>query len=471
MIIDGKKIISKKVFNVINPFTKTIVGKAIDASHKHIRQAVEKSYNFQCLLSSKERSKILSKTRNQLRRKKKYYAKIITSESGLSFKDSIYEIDRVINCANYSIKACKIIDRDITSDFVFDKRNQPKLKVITEPLDLVVAITPFNHPMNLVAHKIFPAIVAGTSVVLKPSEKTPLSAVKLVKILHNNGMPPNMVNVVTGKNGKNVLNKILSYSKLDLLTVTGGLKAGLDIKKSLVKKGHSLKKYIPELGGCSSLIVCSDADLVKAAKIILNGCFKNSGQRCTSIRRVIVDKEIVDKLIHILLRKVNKIKYGNPFQRNIDLGTVIDEEAAIKIQKKIKSAIKNGAKLLYGNIRKGALLSPTILDKVKVDMDLVATETFGPVCPIIRSNNFGEALKIAKKTGYMLAGAIVTNDKSKAEKACKYLKVGQFSFNGPPGYRTEVAPFGGFGNSGNGEKEGILLAAKSMRRIRTFYKH
>ena len=169
MIIDGKKIISKKVFNVVNPFTKTIVGKAIDASYKHIRQAVEKSYNFQCLLSSKERSKILIKTRNQLKKNKKYFAKIITSESGLSFKDSIYEIDRVINCANYSIKACKIIDKDITSNFVFDKKNQPKLKVITEPLDLIVAITPFNHPMNLVAHKIFPAIVAGTSVVLKPS--------------------------------------------------------------------------------------------------------------------------------------------------------------------------------------------------------------------------------------------------------------------------------------------------------------
>ena len=471
MVNNDKKISSSNVFNIVNPFTKTTVGKVINSSAEHIRHVLEKSYNFRCSLSPVERSNIFTGTINQLNKNKKYFAKLITSESGISLKDSFYEIERVINCAKYSAKVCKIIERDITNDFIFNKKEKPKLKVITEPLDLVIAITPFNHPMNMVAHKIFPGIVAGTSIVLKPSEKAPLSAIKLVEVLLENGMPANMVNVVTGKNGKNTVAKLLSFSKLDMVTFTGGLAAGLDIRKTLIEKGHSLKKYVPELGGCSSLIICSDADLSRAVKIILNGCFKNSGQRCTSIRRVIVEQNIVDNLIDELLKKVKEIKYGNPFQEDTDIGTVIDEEAAIKIQKRINSAIKDGAKLLYGNKRKGALLSPTVLDDVKVTMDLVAKETFGPICPIIRSKNFDESLDIAKNTNYRLAGAIVTRDKSKAEEASQYLKVGQFSFNGPPSYRTETAPFGGFGDSGIGEKEGILLASNGMRRTRTFYKH
>ncbi len=471
MIIDGKLKVSKNNVSIINPYSNKIVGKVANANENDIFEALKFSYNTKCRLTELEKIKILENTADYINKNKYDFAMTITNETGLCLKDSIYEVDRVISCANYAAKCCTVINRDLTEDFIFDELIKPKLKVITEPLNLVVAVTPFNHPMNQVAHKIFPALIAGASMVLKPSEKTPLSAIMLVRALMLNGLPNNMINVITGKSGKNIMEKIISFPNIDMITFTGGVNAGFEIKKNMVKNNHILTKYVPELGGSSALIICEDADLNNAIKVIINGCFKNSGQRCTSIRRVLLDKNINNNFLEKLISEVKKIKYGDPFDKNNDMGTLIDKDAASEIKNRVDSAIFDGAKLLYGNKKDGALYSPTILDNVNQKMELVSKETFGPVCPIIRTNNFEEALKIAKDTRYKLAGGIMTSDSDKATVASEFLKVGQFSFNGPPSYRTEVAPFGGFGDSGNGEKEGILLAAKGMQKIRTFYKH
>jgi aldehyde dehydrogenase (NAD+) len=471
MIIDGITISGKNTFDIFNPFNGDRIGSVADASDDNIYDALQKSYDFQCELSAIERSDILLKTAGYLKEHKYELAKLITSESGLCLKDTVYEVDRVISCARYSAKVCAIVEKDTTKDFILDEMNKkPTLKVVTESLDLVIAITPFNHPMNQVAHKIFPAIASGTSVVLKPSGKTPLSAIKLVEILIKNNLPPNMINVITSSNADKFLNTSLSFTGVDMLTFTGGLHAGLKIKETMFKHGHALKRYVSELGGCSSLIICSDANLDMATDIVINGCFKNSGQRCTAIRRVVVDQNIADRFVEKLLEGVKSITFGNPFN-NVDMGTVIDVDSAKKIEERINSAIASGAKLLHGGKRIGALLSPTVLDNVDLSMDIVALETFGPVCSIIRVDNFEKSLEIAKQTNYKLAGAIVTPDKEKSTRASLELKVGQFNINGIPGYRTEAAPFGGFGDSGNGEKEGVVLAAHGMRRIRTIYEH
>ncbi|NOG59080.1 MAG: aldehyde dehydrogenase family protein [Proteobacteria bacterium] len=459
------------MFDIVNPYNGDIVGKAVDASNSDIQGALEKSYDYQCELSATERANILLKTANYFEKHILELAKLITLETGLCLKDTKYEIGRVVNCARYSAKVCHLVERDTTANYLLDEENKPKLNVINEPMDLIVGITPFNHPMNQVAHKVFPSIASGASMVLKPSEKTPLSAIKLVEILIEHGLPDNMVNVITGKDANLTVKNILLFSDMDMLTFTGGLSAGLIIQKEMIKHGHALKRYVPELGGCSSLIICSDADLDLAVKIIMNGCFKNSGQRCTSIRRVIIEQKVAEEFIDKLMTQVASISYGNPNDEQTDMGTVINEESAKKIENRINLAITKGAKLLYGGKRQGALLSPTVLDHVDVSMELVAMETFGPVCPIIRATDYSEALLFAKQTNYRLAGAIITADKNKAMTASKELKVGQFSINGPPSYRTEAAPFGGFGDSGNGEKEGVILAAHGMRRIRTTYEH
>lgn len=470
MIINGKRIHSEYCFAVKNPYTNQVIEDVVDGSSKNIKLAINETFKFKCSLSINEKKQILGKTAIYLKDNIDKISNIITSETGLSLKDSIYEVGRVINCAKFSIKVCEEVNKDITNNFIFDE-NDPELTVIKEPLDLVLAITPFNHPMNQVAHKIFPAIIAGSSVILKPSEKTPLSAMALVEILIKCGLPNNMINVVTAKSGTKVLSEILKHKKIDMVTFTGGYSAGIDIKNSLINNDMHLVKYVPELGGSSALIISEDADISKAVEITINGCFKNSGQRCTSIRRIILENKIADDFIKLLLKKVQNIKYGNPVSKDTDMGTVIDEDSAIKIQNRIILAISNGATLIFGNERTGALLSPTILDNVTVEMDIIKKETFGPVCSIIRSDNFEESIKLAGNTEYHLAGGIVTNDEEKAKMASQSLKVGQFSINGAPSYRTEVAPFGGFGKSGNGEKEGILLAASGMLKIRTVYMH
>ena len=182
-------------------------------------------------------------------------------------------------------------------------------------------------------------------------------------------------------------------------------------------------------------------------------------------------KNIADEFIKKFVANTEKIKYGDPYDLGTDMGTVINEEAATRIQDRVKKAIQDGAKLLYGNKREGALYSPTILDNVSVSSELVDCETFGPVAPIIRARDLDEALQIAKNTKYALAGAIATKSRDTAKRVADALIVGQFSWNGIPGYRTEAAPFGGFKHSGNGEKEGIVLATRAMRKIRTFYEH
>lgn len=458
-------------FNVLNPFNDDLVGSVENMARSKIHEVLSDSLNYQCNLSAEERSEILLKTAENMKKNTKSLARLISLESGLSFQDTVYEVGRVINCAKYSAKVCSIVEKDLTSEYVLDEVNIPQLTVVSEPLDLIVGITPFNHPMNQVAHKIFPAIAAGASIVIKPSEKTPLSALKLSEILLECGLPQHMVSVVTGADPQGILDDILSFSELDMITFTGGLKAGLAIQQRMMDFKHGLKRYVPELGGCSSLIVCDDAEIDIAVDLALKGCFKNSGQRCTAVRRVVVDNKVAENFIDKLMTSVKKLNFGDPLNRLTDMGTVVDETAASSIKKRIDNAISNGAKLLYGGEQAGALLSPTILDNVNLNMDLVSNETFGPVCPIIRANGFDDALRIAKNTNYRLACGIVTRDTKKAIKASNELKVGQFNFNGPPGYRTEAAPFGGFRDSGNGEKEGIICAARGMRRIRTFYKH
>jgi len=472
MIIDGKKIITRRTFSIQNPFTGKRVGAASDASERHIDEALRLSYETKPRLNARERATILLNISKKLKSAKKMLARIITDESGLSIKDTMHEIDRVISCARYASKVAMAIEKDTTPDYLFNGAiKKPRLRVLTDPLDLVVAITPFNHPMNQVAHKVFPAIAAGACVVLKPSEKTPLSAVLLGEILLKSGLQKNMLNVITGIQAQKIVKKMVTNTLVDMVTFTGGLQAGLYIARAMTNSENALKKYVPELGGCSSLIINKDADLVLASKIAVKGCFGNSGQRCTAIRRIIAVKGIADKFVELLIKNTERLKYGNPYDETVDVGTVISKDAARSIEKRVNKAIKDGAKLLLGNRRLGALYSPTVLDHVNIESELVMEETFGPVAPIIRVKDLSEAIRMADMTQYALAGAIITKDKKAAELVQERLKVGQFSWNGIPGYRTEAAPFGGFRNSGNSEKEGVVLAARGMRRIRTVYEH
>lgn len=460
----------EKTFGIKNPYNNEIVGRVPDAGREDVISAMRLSYSREKNLAPDQRAEILENAAKAVKSSQQEIARIITSESGLCLKDTLYEVNRVHNVLNLGAGAIPKIEEDRTSRFTEGENKNPELKVISEPLDLVLGITPFNHPMNQVAHKIVPAVMAGTAIVLKPAEKTPLSAIKLLQILLECGLPKGYVNVVTSSNPRQFLDDALSTHLAQLVTFTGGMEVGKYIARRLAETGNELVKYVSELGDSAAFTVLEDADIRLAAERAMNA-YANSGQRCTSIKRILLHNKVADEFIEQFLGLTEKIRYGDPFDPSTDMGTVINEDAAKLIESRVNMAIKDGAKLLYGNKREGALYSPTLLDDVNPRSELVARETFGPVAPITRIGSIKEAISIINSVNYKLAGAVMTKKRENAELIANSIKVGQFNWNHNPGYRTEQAPFGGFGDSGNGEKEGVIMAAEGMRRVRTFYSH
>ena len=472
MLIHNCRQTADKMFDVLNPFTNEVVDVVPSLSPMQINDALESSYCNKNRLSGYQRSIILSKAAKLLEEQKYNVAKLITSESGLCIKHAMYEIDRAINCLHFSVKQAECIDDiDVTKQFVSNASSQsPELTVISEPWDLAVGITPFNHPLNMVVHKVAPAIAAGTSIVIKPSEKTPLTAIKFGEILIESGLPENMLNIVTGVPAKAIVDQLVTYPGLDLVSFTGSVDIGKYIAETMANNDNQLKKYMPELGGNANFVVMEDCDLDLAANIAL-GAYANSGQRCTAIRRILLQDSVAEQFIDKFVELASNVKYGDPMDPSVDMGTVISQDQAILIEKRVNQAVAEGASILLGNIRDGALLSPTVVDRVCSTSSLVAKETFGPVASIMRIKDLDEAIQLIRQSPFRLAGAIATTDINIANQLHNAISVGQFSLNGPPGYRTEEAPFGGFGDSGNGEKEGVVMMTRAMRRLRTFYNH
>ena len=448
------------------------VGKILLRTENEINNLINTTYDFKYDINYNQRALILEKCSEHYRLNIEKEAKIICDESGICIKQAIYEVNRTINALNFSkLFAKKLSTEELSNNYIFKyDKNKPKLDVFREPYDLALAITPFNHPLNQVIHKVAPAVVAGTPIIVKPSEKTPLSAYRLREILLKSGLPKNALTVLNGTNLEKTVNQLITSKKFDVISFTGSVKVGEIIEKLMIDSGNYLKKYVPELGGNAAFVVDKDSDLNLASDIALSA-FDNSGQRCTSIKRILVFNEVAEKFNEKFVEKTKKINYGNPYDPKNDLGSLIDADSAKLIKHRVDDAISKGAKLLFGNIVDGALYSPTILDHVKFDMPLVSNETFGPIAPVIRVDSIEECISIVNSSDFGLAGAICSNSYETAKHYFDNILVGQFSWNGAPGYRTENAPFGGFGCSGNGEKEGIIHATKGLTRLRTFYKH
>ena len=458
------------ILKIKNPYNGQLILSIKEDDFISINKKINSILKPKNKISNFRKINIFKKLKKKFLKERKKILNIITSEVGVSLKDSNYEFKRCIKCIELSIKILKRKNY-INKTLLMTSNKNVRTEILETPLKFIFAITPFNLPFVLSAHKIFPAIISGSSIILKPSEKTPLSSIYLIDSLKKCGLPNKMVNYIISRNPKKIVNYILLKKDLDMISFTGSSNIGIKIKNKMIKFNHQLKKFVPELGGCSSLIICEDSNINRAVDIVIDGCFKYSGQRCTSIRRVIVANKIAKKFINNLLTKVKKLKFGNPFNLKTDIGPVIDSTVYKNARKRINKSLKDGAKLLYGSFVTNNVLSPIVLDNVKINMEIVAKETFGPICSIIRSKNLNEAIKFANTTNYKMAGAIVTKSTSKAIKAYSKIEVGQFSVNGPPGFRLEEVPFGGFGDSGNGEKEGLILASKSMQRIRVLYKH
>ncbi|UVA80101.1 phosphonoacetaldehyde dehydrogenase [Pandoraea commovens] len=461
--IGGEKVTRERIIEVFNPYSGDLVGTVPKASLDDVRRAFSIAKQYRSTLTRFERANILEKAAALLRARTAEAAAIITMESGLCKKDAVYEIGRVADVLGFAAgEALKDDGQAFSCDLT---PHGKKRRVVTqrEPLlGAIAAITPFNHPMNQVAHKVAPSIATNNRMVLKPSEKVPLSAYYLADTLYEAGLPPEMLQVITG-DPMEIADELITNENIDMITFTGGVSIGKYIAS---KAGY--RRIVLELGGNDPLIVMEDADLERATDLAVQGSYKNSGQRCTAVKRMLVHKDIVAQFTELVVEKTRAWKYGDPADGGNDMGTVIDEAAARLFESRVNEAVSQGARLLVGNKREGALYSPTVIDRVDPKMTVVREETFGPVSPIITFGSIDEAIAISNGTAFGLSSGVCTNRLDYVTRFTNELQVGTVNVWEVPGYRIELTPFGGIKDSGLGYKEGVQEAMKSFTNTKTF---
>jgi len=461
--IGGARIATGRSREVVNPYSGAVVGSVAQAALADVRGAIELARAFRSRLTRYERYRICYQTAEALRARTEELADLITAESGLCKKDSVYEVGRACDVFIFAGNAALQDDGQVFSCDLTAHGKRRKVYTLREPLlGVIAAITPFNHPLNQVAHKVAPSIATNNRMVLKPSEKTPLSALRLADILYEAGLPPEMFSVLTGE-PREIADEMLTHADVDLITFTGGVAVGKYIAAKAL-----YKRQVLELGGNDPLIVMEDADLEEAATLAAAGSYKNSGQRCTAVKRMLVQESVAERFTELLLERTRALRYGDPMDPTTDMGTLIDEAAARCCEERVNAAVAQGARLRYGNLRAGALYSPTVLDRVAPQMTLVREETFGPVSPVITFGTLEDAIRIANSTAYGLSSAVCTNRLDYITRCVSELNVGSVNVREVPGYRLELTPFGGIKDSGLGYKEGVQEAMKSFTNLKTY---
>lgn len=461
--IGGEKVHRDRTIDVCYPWTGEVIATVPMATVQDVRRAFAIARQYKPTLTRYERYRILMRAGEIIASRRQPLARLITLESGLCLKDSMYEVGRACDVLLFAANQALVDDAQVYSCDLTNHGKSRKVYTLREPLQGVIsAITPFNHPLNQVIHKVAPSVATNNRMVLKPTGKTPLAAFALADILYEAGLPPEMLQVITGA-PKEIADELLTHEHIDLVTFTGGVPIGKTIAAKAV-----YKRTVLELGGNDPLIVMDDADPEKAAELAASGSYKNSGQRCTAVKRILVQQKIAGAFTEALLAKTRAWSYGDPLDASVDMGTVIDEAAARRFESLVNDAVGAGARLLHGNQRRGASYSPTLLDRVDSTMPLVKYETFGPVSPIISFKTREEAAHLANGTGYALSSGLCTNRLDDITWFVKELVMGSVNVWEVPGYRLELTPFGGIKDSGLGYKEGVQEAMKSFTNIKTY---
>jgi aldehyde dehydrogenase (NAD+) len=461
-LIGGEEVFGSETFPVHYPFTGEVVGHAPLLDRAAVERALDMAGRSQPGLSRFERARVLERVAERIVEDADVLARLITWESGLCLKDTRYEVRRAVDVFRFAAMEALRDDGAVFACDTSANGRDRRAYTVREPVKLVAAITPFNHPLNQVAHKVAPAIAAGSPMVLKPSEKTPLAALWLGRAIHGAGWPKDALAIVTGSR-EEILDAMLAHTDVEVVSFTGGVATG-----KAIANGLGYRRAILELGGNDPLIVLPDADLDLAAQLAVSGATKNSGQRCTAVKRVIAEETVADGLVERIVPLVEALTVGDPFDEDTDVGTVIDEAAAELVEQRVLQAVEDGAVLRAGGSRCGALLVPPVLDHVPPDTELVREETFGPALPVIRVRGVDEAIAAANGTAFGLSSGVVSNDLAAITRCIRGLRCGSVNVNEVPGYRTELTPFGGFKASGLGVKEGVAEAIRGMTNVKLY---
>jgi len=461
-LINGKWLSGNETIDVINPYNQEILGTIPKATKDDVNAAIESAQHAFEIISTMpahQRSKILERTSELIQKHQEEITTIIASESGKAWKYAWAEVSRGAETFKFAAEEAKQIHGEtIPMDASPSGENRMGFFVRT-PIGVIGAISPFNFPLNLVTHKVAPAIAAGNSVVLKPATTTPLTALKMAELLMEAGLPNGVLNIIMG-GGSTVGDWLVTDPRLAMITFTGSPPVG----KYIMSRG-GLKKYTMELGNNSAVIICEDADIEKAIPRCVVGSFANSGQICISVQRIYVHQSIEREFTRHFVEATKKLVIGDPLDKNCDVGPMIDIREAERTEQWIHEAESNGAEILTGGKRNGAMFEPTVLTRVTPEMKVVSDEIFAPVVSIIPYADFDDMLRQVDNSRYGLQAGIYTQKIDYAFKAIKKINVGGIMINDAPIFRVDHMPYGGNKESGIG-REGLKFAIEEMTNIR-----
>ena len=457
---------SGKTFEVFNPYTEEVIAEVPASGKSDINKAVEaaqKAFRDWGPMTAGDRRDFLQALAQKSLEHIDLLAKTISSEMGKPLKDAITELEDLSEYLLYYSE----LARDQVGRIVSPVEKKSMSLVRYEPYGVVGCIIPWNYPLSLMGWKLAPALAAGNTIIMKPSEVTSLSILRWVDII-SDIMPPGVLNVITGY-GVEAGEEIVKHPSIPIITFTGSVQTGKRIARLAA---DNLKKVSLELGGKDPVIICDDADVEIAAKGTSWGGFVNSGQVCTSIERVYVYNSIVDQFTDALVAEAKKVRLGDPMDKNTDLGPMASEAQLNNTLKKVNLAKEQGARLLTGGSRpkefaRGYFFSPTVFDRITPDMEIVTEESFSPVIPIQKIDSLDEAISMANSTKYGLGCTIFTKDIERALTAADKIKSGTVCINNPL-MENIAAPFGGMKQSGIGREHG-LEALEEFREAKHIY--
>jgi acyl-CoA reductase-like NAD-dependent aldehyde dehydrogenase len=438
-------------------FDRSVVAVVYEATRDDVETAIEaavQAFTVTRKMSSYQRANILRKIAEGIRQRREEFARTICQEAGKPIKTARLEVDRGIYTFEVAAaEASRIYGEYIPLDTLEATAGRWGL-LRRFPLGPAFAITPFNFPLNLVAHKIAPAIAAGCPIILKPAPQTPVTALMLTEVIHETGLPEGALAVMPLSNDDAAL--LVTDERIKLLTFTGSAAVGWALKSKAGKKRVTL-----ELGGNAGVIVHSDADLAYAAQRCVAGGFSYAGQTCISVQRILVEQSVFDSFTKLLLDDVRKLKVGDPSHDDTDIPPMIREQDAIRVTEWIDEAVQEGAKILTGGKRKGSTVEPTVLTDTTPQMRVNSAEIFAPVVTVERYDEFNDALFQLNNTSYGLQAGVFTHDALLINTAFETLEVGSVIAGDVPSFRVDQMPYGGVKDSGQG-REGLRYSIEDM---------
>ncbi|RUM28034.1 MAG: aldehyde dehydrogenase [Aquifex sp.] len=465
MLIGGEWVDKDEKIEVIYPYTRKVIGTVPKGSEEDVYKAIERGkegFKEISSLTAYERYEILMRAAQLLKEKAEEFAKTLVLEVGKTIREARTEVQRAIQTLIFSAEEAKRVNGET---FPIDAHPNGRGKVgfyIRVPVGIVSAITPFNFPLNLSMHKVGPALAAGNAVILKPSERTPLTPLMLGEILLEAGLPPKALSVIPGYG--DVGKAMTTHPDVRVVSFTGSRKVG-----DIIARQVGIKKLVLELGSNSAIILHKDGDIDRAVEKTVQGGYAIAGQVCISVQRVFVHEDVYEEFLHRLKERVSRLKVGDPMQEDTDLGPMIAPSELQRIQEWIDEAVQKGAKVETGGLKCAedeTVFSPTIVSLVPEDTKLFKEEAFAPVVAVNPYKEIDEAIKWVNSSDYGLQVGVFTKDIQTAWKCIREIEAGGVLINEGPTFRADHMPYGGMKYSGIG-REGPKFAIEDYTEIKT----